>query len=368
MRSAKTVAFALAISALSISSACTVDEPSRNSTKPPATSSKTADGDATLPLARGLDFIEVGPFPESFRAQVASPGWVVGISNNEKSAEVRGPDGAEVLHTYTAPAGYEVADVLLDEPHLVIVTKKQDGSAHDEVVVLDINTFQERRLAKGAPRPAQGSWAAGAGKLAYGSDHDGEYCLAVVDLGTLNGELQECVPPRNGITQVGLSPYGLGYQTFDDHRPASCGNARVQANGKNPRSVVPETACAPWEAVLVDNEAAVWSEVPDKEAVEFARFYARIGDGKTQSLGEGTTGSLVWCGEAAWFINQSDQQLLRWTPSDGLQLAHQAPASTATDVNLIGAPSCSNGSVSFPASLHNNGKTSEEVIIRASLN
>ena len=314
------------------------------------------------PPVEGLRFVEVGPFLKGFRPKAASPGYVIGITRDERSVEIRDDVGTEVLHTYTVEPGYAVREILFDEPHIVVVANKPDDSGSDRVVVLDVETFKERTLDESAPPTAHGSWAAGAGQVAYGSHRGDDYCLAVVDLATLRGGLHECVPPRHGIFQVGISPYGLGYATFDDRLPSSCMTARIEAKGAEPETVPPEERCAPWEAVLVADRAIVWSEVHDKQEVEEATFYARVDDGEVHVLGDGTTGSLTWCGEAAWYVGTVPSQLLRWTPSTGLQLAYQVPNGDG----MIGAPSCTNGSISFPAYLDDDPDAKEH-IVRATL-
>lgn len=292
----------------------------------------------------------------------------MGIRSDDTAADVRATDGKRVLHTFPAPAGRTIADVFLDLPYLVVVTRKSDDSGNDEALVVDTDTWTERPLPATAPRPAQGPWAAGAGRLAYGSERGGDHCLAEIELKTLRGALGECVGPRHGVNQVDLSGYGTGYATFDDHRPASCGSARVRLRRSAPKAIEAQKKCAPWEATAVTADAVVWSEVPRMNEIEITRFYARVRTGPVQDLGEGTTGSLVWCAEAAFYIDQATSRLYMWTPGSGHELAFQGPANEGESVSVIGAPTCSGGIVSFPLSTYDPDKRElEEFIYWANL-
>ena len=358
------IAAAAALGICLLGAGCNGDKPDSRASSTVSESAPAPETPPTGVPGAGLDFVEVGPLAERFRPQVAGADLVAVVTPNSKSVEFRSANGTKVLHTYVAPVTYSISDTFIDYPHIAIVIKKQDESADDQLIVLDVKTFNKRRLDPTAPRPATGSWAAGAGKVAYGSFRGEDYCLAVVDLDSLTGDLHECVPPRHGIHQVSISRYGLGYATFDDSRP-SCGTARIERTGADPQTITPQKKCAPWEAVAVTNDAVMWSEVTKPTEIEVARFYARVGDGETQFVGEGTTGSLLWCGDAAWYVNQSTSQLMRWTPSDGPQLAYQVPDSPGT-ISLVGAPACSGGEVSFPAKLDIED-SQEAIIIRASV-
>jgi hypothetical protein len=170
----------------------------------------------------------------------------------------------------------------------------------------------------------------------------------------------ECVPPRHGFHQVGQSPYGIGYARFDDRRPASCGTARAQRAPGSVADVPGPTACKVWDVLPLKGDGAVWGEVPKPRQIEVSEIKYRLPGEKVESLGYGTTGSLTWCGDSAWFLRQMEGRLMRWSPERGLELAFELPASE--QVAVLSAPVCSGNSIAIFESREKKRAGTTEVI------
>ena len=51
----------------------------------------------------------------------------------------------------------------------------------------------------------------------------------------------------------------------------------------------------------------MWSEIPDEKKVEAAELFVDTGSGP-EELGPGTSGTLTWCGDAAYFVRDPQRQ------------------------------------------------------------
>ena len=97
----------------------------------------------------------------------------------------------------------------------------------------------------------------------------------------------------------------------------------------------------------------MWSEVPKPNRQEDAVFHARVGD-TSYDLGPGTTGSLVWCGDAAYFVRdpQADTdpaRLMRFSPDGTLTVVYE---SASQGNAFLSVPRCGgDAEVVFPRSL-----------------
>ena len=93
--------------------------------------------------------------------------------------------------------------------------------------------------------------------------------------------------------------------------------------GRRARTLTPfpgVTDCKGWDSALLDG-TAVWSVVPNERRIEAAHFYAHTDDG-WYDLGPGTSGSLVACAGAAYFIRDPATQ---HRPGDPAALVAAAP-------------------------------------------
>ena len=99
------------------------------------------------------------------------------------------------------------------------------------------------------------------------------------------------------------------------------------------------TTCKGWEGVLLEGGAA-WSVIEKEQRIEDAHLFARIGE-EHYDLGAGTSGTLIWCAGAAYFVRDPQRdgdpaRLLRWDPRHGLDVVYESPGGQA----FLTAPRC----------------------------
>ncbi len=267
------------------------ESPSESPTRKPQRPTEPEDDDLEVDL---LDWRQV---PGSVDDEVTVSGkWRLTRAADGSRAELSGPAGA----TYTPPAGFTYSDVLIDGQFAVVVAQHEQETKPNVAEVVDLSNGAVTR-ADGRSDPATttgGAWALGSGFLVHATQDGRDYCLATVDLLADRGRLGPCVPPRNGISNVTVGPAGTSAMTFDDGRPSCRTLNRVEGTSFRPVSGV--TECKGWDIVTTET-AAVWSEIPDEKKIEAAEFFTDTGSGPVD-LGPGTSGTLTWCGDAAYFV------------------------------------------------------------------
>ena len=252
------------------------------------------------------------------RTVTAGSAYTLSVDAEGGTAALEGPRPRR----WTAPRGFRFAEALLDGDHAVVVAQHKAETQPAVATVVDLATGKERRL-DGRSDPGTvngGAWALGQGTLyhaTYGRNR--AYCLAEVDLGTMAGQTAYCAEPRTGFNQVRTTPEGLSLMSFDDGAPACRTVVSVGEAMLEPFPGVPE--CRGWEGLLVPG-GDVSTTVRNEGRIELSDVRARVGDGY-YDLGPAMTGSLVWCGDAAYFSRQPEtdtgpSQVLRW---DGRSLA-----------------------------------------------
>ncbi|WGX95859.1 hypothetical protein [Nocardioides sp. L-11A] len=282
-------------------------------------------------------------------------------TSGESTANVRDRRSLRSLFTYEAPDGFEIRDVFLEPPHLMVVNSDPTDEQGDRPVVIDLESHAERDLSAVTPRIWSGGWSLRAGRVTYGArDSRDRYCLAETTLDSTEGAMVECVPPRHGFHQAGQSPYGIGYARFDDRRPASCGTARTQRKAEAVTDVPGPTACKVWDVLPLKGDGAVWGEVPKPRQIEVSEIKYRLPGGAVESLGYGTTGSLTWCGDSAWFLRQMEGRLMRWDPERGLEEALRLPDTDR--VAVLSAPVCSGDFIAVFESRERKRAGTDEVV------
>jgi hypothetical protein len=121
---------------------------------------------------------------------------------------------------------------------------------------------------------------------------------------------------------------------------------RLAGSETTPFEGVPD--CTAWDGLVTD-DGAVWSVIPHERAVENAEVHARAGDGWFD-LGPATSGSLTWCGDAAYFVRdpQRDKdpaRLMRWNADDGLETVYETSGGHA----FLEVPRCGGDSITVTA-------------------
>ena len=292
-------------------------------TEPPA---------ADLPVSL-LDWRRVpGPVDDEV---TVSGRWRLTRAADGSRAQLSGPAGA----TYTPPQGFTYSDALMDGRYAVVVAAHEQATEPDSAEVVDLSNGGVTQV-DGRSEPATsvgGAWALGSGVLAHATEDGRDYCLATVDLLAGRGRTGPCVPPRHGFNNVTVSAAGTSAMTFDDSRPSCRTLNRVEGSSFEPLRGV--TKCAGWDVATTET-AAVWSEVPDEKKVEAAEFFVDTGSGP-QELGPGTSGTLTWCGDAAYFVrdpqSQSEPARLVRVRDGEAEVVYKSPGSGKA---FLSAPRC----------------------------
>ena len=250
-----------------------------------------------------IELLDWKPVPGPVDDEVTVSGkWRLTRTADGSRARLSGPAGA----TYRPPAGFTYSDVLIDGQYAVVVAQHQQETKPSVAEVVDLSNGGVTRI-DGTSKPATtsgGAWAIGSGFLVHATLRGSDYCLAEVDLLAGRGRLGPCVPPRHGINNVTITPAGTSAMTFDDSRPSCRTLARVQGTRFVPLSGVGR--CTGWDVATTET-AAVWSEIPDERRIEEAEFFADTGSGPVE-LGTGTSGTLTWCGDAAYFVRDPQRR------------------------------------------------------------
>lgn len=292
-------------------------EPTETATEQPTKAPTKAPTEA-------VDLLDWKPIPGSVDREVTVSGkWRLTRAGDGSSAQLSGPAGA----TYTPPAGFTYSDVLIDGQFAVVVAEHEQATRPNVAEIVDLSTGGVRRLdgRSDPPTDVGGSWALGSGLLAHPTRRGRDYCLAVVDLLADRGSVGPCVPPRTGLTNVTVTPAGLSAMTFDSGRPSCRTLSRVEGRRFAPLRGV--TECSGWDVVTTET-AAVWSEIPEEKRIESAELYTDNGGGRTD-LGPGTSGTLTWCGDAAYFVRdpqrESDPARLIRVTDGAAEIVYESP-------------------------------------------
>lgn len=321
-----------------------------SSTSPsaPSSSANTTDpssgsASATAPQTAALDWM---PVPGSVDDAVTrSRDWTLIVTGNGSGWRLTGPDGGG---NGTAPAGWRVSDTLLDDDWSVVVLQDKSEEKPGRARVTDLATGKAFELdgRSDVPTTNGGTWALGEGRLLHATVRRGDYCLASVDLTSQRSKVAWCAPKRHGFSDAHVTRAGDSLLVFNAGHP-SCRTVSALANGRTTAFPGVEE-CHGWDGVLTD-DGAVWSVVPRESQVESAHFYARAGD-QTADLGPGTSGSLVWCGDAAYFTRDPQRDgapaaLMRWNPGDGLSAAYETGKGQA----FLEPPRCGGSAITVTA-------------------
>ena len=199
-----------------------------------------------------------------------------------------------------------------------------------------------------APTISGGTWALGGGTVAYATaGPGGGYCVATVDLPTRASSIAWCAAAKHGFNAAHVTDAGTAVLAFDDAKPSCRTVGTVSGGAFDPFPGVPE--CKAWEGALLGDDSAVWSVIPKESDVDAAEFFARNGE-DYYDLGPGTSGTLVPCGDAAYFVRDPQlkgdpARLLRFDGSS-LAIVYEAPPGQS----FLEAPRC--GDAALVLTLH----------------
>lgn len=307
------------------------DEPSE-STSAPTESQTAAEGlpepgtaEAPAPVTPATDLLDFTPEgdPATPNADTQTMGtkYMAVINEARTLASVGVAHSGDVVDL-KAPPGYHWNEALLDGEWAVVVAQHDQESKPAVGTVFNLAKGTRTTLSSGSD-PATvngGSWQLGQGRVFHPTTgRDNAYCLAEVDLATGAGQTTYCAEPKTGFNNVNITPAGLTLTSFDSGQ-ISCRTPMMI--GEAAMEPVPGIArCKGWEALAMPDGNAVFSVIEKENRIEQAEVVAKVGDGFFD-LGPSTSGSLMWCGDAAWFSQDPQTsgdpaRLLRW---DGTSL------------------------------------------------
>ncbi|MFC4784527.1 hypothetical protein ACT8ZV_08640 [Nocardioides sp. MAHUQ-72] len=331
--------------------------PASSSTSPSASSSpsSSADGSAVPPggtaeepavLEARTRLLDWKRLPGSVDDTVTRSGeWTLTVDEAGTRASIEGPGSGSGI---AAGPGRTVSDALIDRDYAVVVLQDKQETRPSIAQVVDLRSGKSFTLdgSSDVPTTNGGTWALADGTLVHATVHQGSYCTATVDLATRKSTLGWCAPARHGFNSARITPAGTSLLTFDDSQPACRTVVELDGTDVTPFEGVPD--CKGWDGLLVDG-GAVWSVIPREREIETAHVYARTGDGY-YDLGPATSGSLTWCGDAAYFSRDPQRdadpaRLLRWTAEDGLEVVYESGGGRA----FLSTPRCGGDTISVTA-------------------
>jgi hypothetical protein len=291
---------------------------SDGSSVPPTTPTSTGSSDHPVVVGPTSDPLAWRPVPGSTRDEVTVGGdWKLTLASGGDTARLDGPHP----RTIAAGAHSSISDAFLDGSHALVVSEDDLARTPDVATLVDLASGRATTLDRTSNPPTSvgGTWALGPTSLAHataGTSH--RYCVVFLGLDSGSPEGRYCVPPRNGLSRASITDGGTTLMRFDDQHP-SC-RTLLTRSGAAFTPLPGVTPCKGWDSTSVPG-GVVWSVVPKERRVEAARFYSHTSTGWFD-LGRGTSGTLVACGGAAYFVRDPATRhdpatLLRWDPAAG---------------------------------------------------
>jgi len=284
------------------------------------TTSPTSTGSSDHPVVvRPTDHpLAWQPVQGSTRDEVTIGGdWTLTLPAGGDSARLDGPHP----HTFGAGAHSSISDAFLDGTHALVVSEDDLARTPDVATLVDLASGRATTFDRTSHPPTSvgGTWALGPTSLAHATAGTGRrYCVVFLSLDSGRPDGRSCVPPRNGLSRASITDGGTTLMRFDAQHP-SCRTLLTRSGAQfTPLpGVVP---CKGWDSASVPG-GVVWSVVPKERRVEAAHFFSHTGAGWFD-LGRGTSGTLVACAGAAYFVRdpatrQDPAALLRWEPVVG---------------------------------------------------
>ncbi len=320
----------------------TPSQTSAQPSSPPA--GGTAEKPAALSAETALLHWQQVPGPVSSTATRAGD-WTLTVNKDRTRAELAGPGAGSGIATTPRQ---RISDTFLDGEYAVVVLQDPQETRPSEARVTDLGSGEQFTIdgSSDVPTVNGGTWALGQGHLLHATLSKGAYCVASVDLASRKSSLGWCAPERHGFNSARITPAGDSLLTFDDGRPAC--RSVVALSGTEVEPFPGVTKCKAWDGLLVD-DGAVWSVVPQERRVEDARLSARVDDAWFD-LGPGTSGTLAWCADAAYFVRDPQRdgdpaRLMRWNADDGLQTVYESAGGQA----FLTAPRCGGDTLTLTA-------------------
>jgi hypothetical protein len=302
----------------------------------PAPEGGTPDQPTLIEPTRSL--LEWVPAPGVVANTVTTNGtWFLTVEASGDAYRLDGPDQS----FGTAKEGTRITNALLDTDWAVVVRQDKDQKKKPATAeVTDLAKDEQFTIDQDSDVPtiAGGTWALGGDTLAHATlGPNGGYCVATMDLATRETAIAWCAEAKHGFNAAHVTAAGTTVLGFDDAKP-SCRTVGTVADGEfDPFPGVPE--CTAWEGAVLGDDEAIWSVIPSEDDIDTAAIFARAGE-DYYDLGRGTSGTLVPCADAAYFVRDPQRvgdpaQLLRWDGSS-LAVVYEAPDGQS----FLEAPRC----------------------------
>jgi hypothetical protein len=319
-------------------------KPSAQSSASPAPEGGTPDQPVSIEATTSL--MEWVNAPGSVRNTVTTNGtWFLTVEASGDAYRLDGPEES----FGTGQDGTHITNALLDTDWAVVVRQDDGRKKPATAEVTDLAKGEQFSIDQSSDVPtiSGGTWALGGGTLAHATTGpNGGYCVATVDLTTQETSIAWCAAAKHGFNAAHVTEDGTAVLAFDDAKPSCRTVGTVADEAFEPFPGVPE--CAAWEGAMLGDDAAIWSVIPKEDDIDAAQFFARAGE-DYYDLGPGTSGTLVPCADAAYFVRDPQREgdparLLRWDGSS-LTIVYEAPQGQS----FLDAPRCGDGALVLTA-------------------
>jgi hypothetical protein len=328
------------------------ESPTSDPTSTPEHTEETAleggSADSPAPVEPATSLLEWTPVPGPATSTVTRSGpWTLTINEAGTRASV---EGSNWRARFEEGGRQRISDGMIAGDWAVLVVQDRLETRPAEAHVVHLGSQSGRFTLDGStdvPTTTGGSWALGESRVVHPTiGPGGTYCLATVDLEKQSSARTWCAEKRHGFNAARITPAGTSLMTFDDQQPSCRTVVQVDGHDVDPFEGVEQ--CLGWEGILL-GDGAVWSVVPKQNRIEEARYYARAGD-QYYDLGAGTSGTLVPCGDAAYFtqdpVHDGDPaRLLRWT-GDELEVVYETHGRGPA---FLTEPRCGDGRITITA-------------------
>jgi hypothetical protein len=310
-------------------------KPTAQASPAPAPAGGTPDQPATIEATTSL--MEWVPAPGAVENTVTTNGtWFLTVEASGNGYRLDGPDQS----FGTGAQGSQITNALLDTDWAVVVRQDQSGKKPATAEVTDLGKGEQFTIdqTSDVPTISGGTWALGGDILAHATTGpDGGYCVATVDLASQESTIAWCAEAKHGFNAAHVTRAGTTVLGFDDAKPSCRTVGTVADDAFTAFPGVPE--CKAWEGAVLADDETIWSVIPKENDIDAAEFFARDGEA-FYDLGPGTSGTLVPCADAAYFVRDPQTEgdparLLRW---DGrtLTIVYEAPPGQS----FLEAPRC----------------------------
>jgi len=262
--------------------------------------------------------------------------WTLTTDQAGSQATLKG----EKTSTIKPPSGLSIQETLLDETWAVVVASDENGVRPSVATVIELATGRKTVIdgSSAVPTAPSGAWALGGDTLLRATYQGRDYCVASTDLTSGTTTVTYCAEPRHGFNALAVSAAGRSLLTFDSGQPSCRTPARLGDDGAEP--LLDVAPCKGSDSVLTEH-GAVWGVVEKEQRYEVSSYFASYDD-QYFDLGVGTTGTLTWCGDSAYFVRDTQldvdkARLLRWTPDGELEVVYESPGEGSA---FLTAPRC----------------------------